>query len=296
MTGNDWNHQFIDVNGIRMHYVRSGRKGAPPLLLLHGWPEFWYTYHKIIPTLSAHYDVIAPDLRGFGQTDKPAGSALSSYRLEDHADDMLALIEALNLGPVGIISHDVGAMVTQAIAQRAPDKLRGLFFFNCPYPGIGARWCAPKHLNDIWYQGFHQQPWAAELLATSREAIRIYFGNMLRTWAHDPASFTDADVEKWVDNFAQPGNLQGGFNWYAAIFPRRLAIMEGKQVDWPVIDVPTCVRWGEHEPFMLIDYTDRLGEFFSDLDFAPAPNAGHFVHFEQPDYAVREILGFFAKR
>jgi pimeloyl-ACP methyl ester carboxylesterase len=209
---------------------------------------------------------------------------------------MLALIEALNLGPVGIVSHDVGAMVTQAIAQRAPDKLRGLFFFNCPYPGIGARWCAPKHLNDIWYQGFHQQPWAAELLATSREAIRIYFGNMLRTWAHDPASFTDADVEKWVDNFAQPGNLQGGFNWYAAIFPRRLAIMEGKQVDWPVIDVPTCVRWGEHEPFMLIDYTDRLGEFFSDLDFAPAPNAGHFVHFEQPDYAVREILGFFAKR
>jgi pimeloyl-ACP methyl ester carboxylesterase len=228
MTGNDWNHQFIDVNGIRMHYVRSGRKGAPPLLLLHGWPEFWYTYHKIIPALSAHYDVIAPDLRGFGQTDKPAGSALSSYRLEDHADDMLALIEALNLGPVGIVSHDVGAMVTQAIAQRAPDKLRGLFFFNCPYPGIGARWCAPKHLNDIWYQGFHQQPWAAELLATSREAIRIYFGNMLRTWAHDPASFTDADVEKWVDNFAQPGNLQGGFNWYAAIFPRRLAIMEGK--------------------------------------------------------------------
>ena len=143
MTGNDWNHQFIDVNGIRMHYVRSGRKGAPPLLLLHGWPEFWYTYHKIIPALSAHYDVIAPDLRGFGQTDKPAGSALSSYRLEDHADDMLALIKALNLGPVGIVSHDVGAMVTQAIAQRAPDKLRGLFFFNCPYPCIGARWCAP---------------------------------------------------------------------------------------------------------------------------------------------------------
>ena len=63
-----------------------------------------------------------------------------------------------------------------------------------------------------------------------------------------------------------------------------------------MIDIPTCVRWGEHEPFMLIDYTDRLGEFFSDLDFAPAPNAGHFVHFEQPDYAVREILGFFAKR
>jgi pimeloyl-ACP methyl ester carboxylesterase len=284
-----------DVNGIRMHYMRAGHPGNPPLVLLHGWPEFWYTWSKVMPALSEEYDVIAPDLRGFGDTEKPEGTALDSYRPEDHVDDILGLIDALELQNVGIVSHDVGAFVAQALALKAPEKLRGLFFFNCPYPGIGPRWCAPKHLNDIWYQGFHQQPWAADLLATSRDAIRIYFGNMLRDWTHDPASFTDEDVEAWTDNYAKPGNLQGGFNWYSAIFPRRLAIMEGTAPPPVPINVPTCIRWGEFEPFMLIEYADRLGEYFSNLDFAPAPDAGHFVHWEKPDYAIGEIREFFGK-
>lgn len=295
MASQDWHHNFIDVNGITMHAVRAGDPAKPSLLLLHGWPEFWFTWSKIIPALAADYDVIAPDLRGFGDTEKPAGAALESYRLEDHIADILGLIDALGLDRVGIVSHDVGAMVTQPLAQAAPEKLSGLFFFNCPYPGIGTRWCAPKHLNDIWYQGFHQQPWAADLLATSRDAIRVYFGNMLRDWAFDAASFTDEDVEAWTDNFQKPGNLQGGFNWYSAIFPRRLAIMEGAAPAPVPIDVPTCVRWGEHEPFMLIEYADRLGEYFTDLDFAPAPGAGHFVHWETPDFAIREIRAFFAR-
>jgi pimeloyl-ACP methyl ester carboxylesterase len=284
-----------DVNGIRMHYVRAGNPGNPPLVLLHGWPEFCYTWSKVMPALSEVYDVIAPDLRGFGDTEKPAGTALETYRIDDHVNDILALIDHLDLSDVGIVSHDVGAVVTQALAHKAPENLRGLFFFNCPYGGIGPRWCAPVHLNDIWYQGFHQQPWAADLLATSRDAIRLYFGNMLRHWAHDPASFTDADVEAWTDNFAKPGNLQGGFNWYSAMFPTRLAIMRGEAPAPVPIDVATCIRWGEYEPFMLIEYTDRLGEYFSNLDFAPAPDAGHFVHWEKPDYAIREIMGFFGK-
>ena len=295
MASQDWHHNFIDVNGITIHAVRAGDPAKPSLLLLHGWPEFWFTWSKIIPALAADYDVIAPDLRGFGDTEKPAGAALESYRLEDHIADILGLIDALGLDRVGIVSHDVGAMVTQPLAQAAPEKLSGLLFFNCPYPGIGTRWCAPKHLNDIWYQGFHQQPWAADLLATSRDAIRVYFGNMLRDWAVDAASFTDEDVEAWTDNFQKPGNLQGGFNWYSAIFPRRLAIMEGAAPAPVPIDVPTCVRWGEHEPFMLIEYADRLGEYFTDLDFAPAPGAGHFVHWETPDFAIREIKAFFAR-
>ena len=300
MSQNAWQHHDIQVNGIRMHYVQAGHVGAAvdpkivTLILLHGWPEFWYAWHKLIPLLEDRFAIIAPDLRGFGQTEKPPGSALEAYRLEDHVADISALIDTLGLRNVGIVSHDVGAMVAQGLAQSVPEKLAGLFFFNVPYPGIGSRWAAPEHLNDIWYQGFHQQPWAAELLATSRDAIRVYFANMLSAWAHDPHTFDD-DIEAWVDNFAEPGNLQGGFNWYSAIFPRRLKIMQGAQVDWPVIDVPTCVRWGEHEPFMLIEYADRLGEFFSDLDFAVAPDAGHFVHYEKPDYAAREIEAFFTR-
>ncbi|MBO6949852.1 MAG: alpha/beta hydrolase [Rhodospirillales bacterium] len=295
MTWINWNSQYADVNNIRMHYVREGDPSKPALILLHGWPEFWFAWSKVIPALSEDFDVIAPDLRGFGDTDKPEGAALERYRPEDHVDDILGLIDVLGLKDVGIVTHDVGAMVTQALGQKAPEKLRGLFFFNCPYPGIGPRWCAPKHLNDIWYQGFHQQPWAADLLSTSKDAIRIYFGNMLRDWAHDATSFTDDDVEMWTENFSKPGNLQGGFNWYSAVFPRRLKIMEGTAPAPVPINVPTCIRWGEYEPFMLIEYADRLGEYFSDLDFKPAPDAGHFVHWETPDFAIREIKGFFGK-
>lgn len=286
----DWNHQYADVNGVRLHYVRHG--SGMPLILLHGWPEFWFAWHKNIPVLSDSFDVVVPDLRGFGNSEKPDSSAAEAYTLDHHVADLLGLIDALGFEQVGIVSHDIGAMVAQSFARQYPERLTGLFFFNLPYPGIGSRWAEPEHLNEIWYQGFHQQPWAVELLATSRDAIRVYFGNMLAHWAYDKHAF-DEDLEAWVDNFAAPGNLQGGFNWYAAIFPLRLAMIRGEAPASPPIDTPTRVRWGKHEPFMLVEYADRLPEYFSNLDFKPVPDAGHFVHYERPDYANREITDFF---
>ena len=183
-------------------------------------------------------------------------------------------------------------MVAQVFARKYPDRTTGLFFFNLPYPGIGARWAAPEHLNEVWYQGFHQQPWAAELLATSRDAVRIYFGNMLAHWAHDDHAF-DEDLEAWVDNFSTAGNLQGGFNWYTAIYPQRLAVMRGETPPMPPIEAPTCVRWGAHDPVLRIDFADNLPQHFTNLNFESVANAGHFVHYERPDYANREIANFF---
>lgn len=292
MTDNDWHHHIAEVNGIAMHYVRHGQ--GMPLVLLHGWPEFWFTWHKAIPTLARSFQVIAPDLRGFGQSDKPPGAALDAYTLDHHVADLAGLADALGLERFGIVSHDVGAMVAQGYARQHPERLAGLFFFNVPYAGVGGRWSEPEHLNEVWYQGFNQQPWAADLIGASRENIRIYFGNMLAHWAHDPRTFDD-DLEIWVDNFAAPGNLQGGFNWYSAIFPQRLAIMRGDLPPQPPIAVPTKVRWGRHDPVMRIDFADRLPDYFTDLDFAPAPDAGHFVQYERPAYAAAEITSFFER-
>ncbi len=276
----------------RPTWVSRSLSTLPPACGNSGWPEFWFVWHKNIPALASSFDVIAPDLRGFGRSDKPAGSAAEAYTLDHHVADLLGLLDALGLERVGIVSHDIGAMVAQAFSRKYPTRIVGLFFFNLPYPGIGARWAAPEHLNEIWYQGFHQQPWAVDLLSSSRDAARIYFGNMLAHWAYDDHAF-DEDLEAWVDNFLAEGNLQGGFNWYTAIFPQRLAIMRGEAPPVPPIDAPTCVRWGEHEPFMLIEFADRLSDFFTILDFKPVPDAGHFVHYERPDYANREIATFF---
>ena len=295
MTDADlWTHHNETLNGIALHFVRAGTAGPEtvPLILLHGWPEFWFVYHKLIPLLADGSEVAVPDLRGFGDSGKPPGAALESYRLEDHVADVLALADHLGWDRFGVVSHDIGAMVAQVLGRDHADRVAGLFFFDMPYAGIGPRWCAPDHLNEIWYQGFHQEAWAADLLATSREATRIYFRNMLAHWAHDPSAF-DADLEAWVDNFLKPGNLQGGFNWYSAILPRRLPILRGEAQPVAKITVPTCVRWGASDPVLKVDFADRLADYFADLDFAPVPDAGHFVHYERPDFAAAEISRFF---
>lgn len=290
MRQEDWNHHSVSVNGIELHYVRHGE--GLPLVLLHGWPEFWFAWRKNIPVLAESFDVIAPDLRGFGQSEKPPGKPTESYTLDHHVDDLLALLDTLKLGKVGIVSHDIGAMAAHQFARQYPERVAGLFFFNLPYPGIGARQTAPENMNEIWYQGFHQQPWAADLVGYNRDTVRIYFQNMLAHWAQDEAIFSE-DLDAWVDNYLVPGNLQGGFNWYGAVFPLRIAMMRGEAPPVPAIDTPTCVRWGENEPFMKVEYADRLGDYFTNLDFKPVPNAGHFVHYQQPDLANREIKRFF---
>ena len=283
-------HSFVEANGIRIHVARAG--AGEPLVLLHGWPEFWYVYSKLIPQLAPRFDVIVPDLRGFGQTDKPYDGPTDQMTPTVLADDLEALADALELKRFGLVSHDVGAMVAQPFAYTRADRLSGLFFFNCPYPGIGTRWMAPDHVREIWYQTFHQQPWAVDLLGTSREACRIYFKGMLGHWAHDAGAFDD-DLEHWVDNFMAPGNLQGGFNYYISIAKLRLAIARGEAPKVPVIDVPTQFLWGRHDPVIKAEWVDRIPDYFSNATVEIAEDAGHFVHYEAPALAADRITTFF---
>jgi len=288
----DWNHGECEANGIRLHRVEAG--SGFPVVMLHGWPEYWRVWRKNIDALAARHRVIAPDLRGFGQSDKPPGGALEAYTIEHHVGDLAGLADALGLERFVIVAHDVGAYVAQAFARAHAGRLAGLFFFDCPYPGIGRRWVDAAHVREIWYQSFHQQPFAATLVGSSREACRLYFAHQLSHWAHDPHAF-DEDIEDWVDNFMRPGNLQGGFNWYAASHAARMALIRDGAPTLAPIDTPTCVRWGEHDPILLPAWADRLSEYFSDLDFALLPGAGHFAAYEQPERANAEMLGFLAR-
>jgi pimeloyl-ACP methyl ester carboxylesterase len=247
----------------------------------------------VIEPLSDRFDVVAPDLRGFGQSSKPPVPALEGYRVEDHAADLLGLADALGFDRFGLVSHDVGAYVAQTFVRLHPERVVGLFFFNCPYPGIGSRWGEPDQLREVWYQWFHQLPVAAEVVGSSRDSIERYIRHFLRHWAHDPDAFDEDDIAAWVDNFSAPGNVAGGFNWYVASGPGRLDLIRHGAPKLPPIEVPTCVRWGASDPILKIEWADRLGEYFADCDFAPVEEAGHFVAHERPDVAVAEITGFF---
>ncbi len=283
--------RHIETKGLRQHCLRAG--AGAPLLLLHGWPEWSHAWRPVMSRLAHRFQLTAPDFRGFGDSTKTALQPSFDATPEQLADDTLALADALGLQRFGLVAHDVGSFVAQVIARRAPERVSGLFFFNCAYPGIGARWVEPGHLLETWYQFFHQQPWAAELVGSSRQACRIYLRNFLSHWSHQQ-SWIDAELETWVDNFMQPGNLQGGFNWYRSIHAARMAMIEGRSPPPPPITTPTRVLWGAHDPVLKAAWVDRLPEFFADLQLDVQPQAGHFVHLEQPDRASDEIARFFA--
>ena len=280
----------VTANGLSFNVYREG--SGHPLLLIHGWPEFARTWDKVVPLLAGQFSVVAPDLRGFGASDKPDAGPSNQAGSNVHADDMLAVLDALGIAKVGVVAHDVGAYVGQFMAHSHPERLAGLFFFDTPYPGIGSRGAAPAMLKEVWYQSFHQLPWAASLVGASRETCRTYFSHFLRHWCVNKAAFDDA-IEAWVDNFMQPGNLQGGFNWYISNNAWRQAMLAGELPVPAPIAVPTCVRWGEGDPVLPPAWGDRLGEFFSDLDFQVLPGVGHFPHRENPRLAADEIARFF---
>jgi pimeloyl-ACP methyl ester carboxylesterase len=286
-----WNHRYSRANGIEVHYVRHGR--GMPLVLLHGWPEFWYVYRKNVPALAERFDVIVPDLRGFGESEKPGLPDPPSDLLDVLVEDLKGLMDTLGIGRFGLVSHDVGSYVAQAFARKYPGRLLGLFFFHCVYPGIGKRWLDPDSAKEIWYQSFNQQPWAASLVGRDRTTCMIYFKHFLDHWAGRPGLF-DEDLDAWVDNFMKPGNLQGGFNWYIGIDEAKTGLWRHGAPELPKIEVPARFFWGEEDPLVKISWADRLGEYFSDYSFAAAEGAGHFVHYEKPEAANREIAGFFS--
>ena len=283
-------HLEVRARGASFHVAQDGT--GPALVLLHGWPEFWLTWQPVMARLADRYTLIAPDLRGFGASDKPESDA---YGPADHAADVLALLDALQrFDRVGLVGHDVGGGVMQALARMAPERFAGLFFFDFVYPGIGARMATPERLNEVWYQSFHQMAMAPALVGATRESCRRYIGHFLRHWAHRKEAFDDV-LEAFTDNFMAPGNLAGGFAHYRAAHAARVQMMQGNAPDLPKIDVPTRVRWAENDPLFPYAWTDRLGETFSDLDLALFEGVGHFPHREDADKAAAEIAAFFAR-
>jgi pimeloyl-ACP methyl ester carboxylesterase len=291
MNGPAWNHRRLEANGIGIHYVRHGV--GPPLMVLHGWPEFWFVWRKNIPALAERFDVIVPDLRGFGESDKPVLPEPPGRLLDELVEDLRGLANALTIEEFGIVSHDVGSFVAQRFAARYPERILGLFFFNCVYPGIGRRWLEPESVVEIWYQSFHQQPWAADLVGSSRKACAIYLKHFLDHWADEPGVF-DEDFEVWVDNFMRPGNLRGGFDWYVGVGEARMQMMREGAPDLPKIEPPAYFLWGENDPILKVRWADRLGDYFTTFELEPAPGTGHFVHYERPGLVNGRITQFFS--
>jgi len=275
--------RLVKANGININVAEIG--AGPPILLLHGWPEFWFTWAKIMPSLAQKFRLIAPDLRGFGGTDKIPTGYSDQMTADQHAQDLLALLDVLDLPQIGVVAHDIGALIAQHLIRAAPRRVQKFLAFDCPYPGIGRRWIEGGQLKSSWYMWFHQSKLALELVGHSRETVAIYLRYCLVGGSLNKNAFDD-NFAAFVDNMMRPGNLQGGFNWY-------VSHARAAPAPVPPIAIPTRILWPERDAVFPVAWMDRLPEFFTNLRAEIFPGVGHFPHQEVPDRAATAIRDFF---
>jgi pimeloyl-ACP methyl ester carboxylesterase len=279
-------HNFTaGADGVRLHYVRRG--GGVPVLLLHGWPGFWYDWRRIISNLADAADVIAPDLRGFGLSPTPEGPAIQTSAPDSHARDLIALLDALKIERALVVGHDIGAVVAQELALTVPRRVARLVLFNPPYAGIGQRRYAPEASAEFWYYNFHDLPLAPALVVHSRETLRLYLAHFYDHWVGRKASVRADEFQAIVDSFARPGVFESSISYYRARAAQRRAASAATQT--LPIKQPTRILWGALDPVIKVAWADRLVEFFPHMSLTILRDVGHFVPFEAPDEALVAI-------
>lgn len=270
---------------VRLHYVRRGR--GPAVVLLHGWPGFWYDWRRILPELATRADVIAPDFRGFGHSGMPAGPPLETASPEHYARDILALMDHIGVDRAVLAGHDIGAVVAQVLALKAPERFPRLVLIDPPYAGIGRRRFDPEVTPEFWYYNFHNLPWAADLVAYNRDTVRIYLRHFYDHWVGRKDSVKPDEFEAIVDVFARPGAFATSVGFYRArAAQRRTEAGAGKPAP---IAQPVRVLWGALDPVIRVAWADRLAEFFTQVTLTVLPDAGHFLPFEAPTEVLAAI-------
>jgi len=230
-------HSYINTNGIRLHVVQAGPKSGIPVMLLHGFPEFWYGWRKQIPALvDAGCRVIVPDQRGYNLSNKPKDK--KDYGVFTLVDDVLGLIKALDYEKVNLVGHDWGAVVGWTLAITHPEKLHKLTVMNAPHPAVMNKFLRRDldQMRRSWYVGFFQIPWLPEKMMSAsnfREMIR----GMKNTAKKN--SFTDEAFEKYKEAWSQPDAMPSMLNWYRAIVQRPPKMPEDMRVK-----VRTLMMWG----------------------------------------------------
>src|SRR6266571_18083 len=283
------------TDGFRLAYDRAGDRagdqagGGPSAVLLHGWPGDRRDYRRVVPLL-AGLDVVVPDLRGFGESDKhPAGPA-AAYSAAAQARSVIALIEELGLRNPLIAGYDIGSRISQRIAAERPDLLRGLVVAP-PLPGIGSRILAVDAQREFWYQSFHQLALAERLIDGQPSAVRAYLEHFWSHWSGPSFRPAAADLDRLAGLNGQPGAFTASIAWYRA-GSGSVAHSLAEQAPRPDgrVHVPTTVVWPRHDPLFPAAWSDRLDEFFDAVRLRWLPESGHFSPMEAPEVFAAEIL------
>jgi epoxide hydrolase 4 len=282
-TTETWQHRDIITNGLRMHYVTQG--SGPLVLLLHGFPEFWYSWRRQITFLAEHgYTVVAPDLRGYNDTDKPR----KGYDIATLLRDIEGLIEGLGQEKAIIVGHDWGGVLAWAFAIRYPDMTERLIVMNAPHPQAMYRELRTlEQLRKSWYIFFFQLPWLPEYVLSRNRANAI--GSMLRGSALQKTAFERDVTAKYQQAMSKPGSMTAALNYYRQLFrrPPAPATPENSHVS-----APTLLIWGEQDIALGLSLTAGLEGWVPNLTIKRLPDSGHWVQQEQPEQVNQLMLEF----
>ncbi len=276
---------YIETNGIKMHVMRAGYAEGEPVVLLHGFPEFWYGWHNQIQSLAeAGYRVIVPDQRGYNLTDKPQG--VDAYTIDKLVADVLGLLDALEYDKVRLVAHDWGAMVAWYFAMHHPDRVQQLVIMNVPHPKVYSTFVrtTPEQMLRSWYVGAFQIPALPEAIA--RMTNYSQFANIMR----EQANLRDDQLRRYVEAWGQPGAMTAMINWY-----RAAARYQPDMPDDGRIHVPTLVLWGMEDFALSHKMAEPSAEMADEGRLVMFKGASHFVQHDRAERVNELLLAFFSK-
>lgn len=278
-------HSYIETNGIKLHVVQAGPKSGVPVVLLHGFPEFWYGWRKQIPALvEAGCRVIVPDQRGYNLSDKP--KSVKDYDVHTLVEDIIGLIDALEYEKVNLVGHDWGALVAWRLANKYPERLQRLSIMNAPHPAVLKRYLQRdlEQLRRSWYVLLFQLPWLPEAGMKQNDWRRAV--NALCNTSK-PNSFTDADILKYKEAWSQPGEMSATINWYRAAVRYQPRITNDMRVK-----VPTLMMWGMKD-FALSHRMARPSmDYVDEGNLILFPEATHWVHLDAAEEVNHYLIDF----
>jgi pimeloyl-ACP methyl ester carboxylesterase len=283
MLPDDATERTLDLPGLRMHVVALGPEDGLPVLLLHGFPEFWYSWRFQMPALAAAgYRVYAPDQRGYNLTE-----ARGPFDIDTLVGDIRHLQDALGIPCADIVGHDWGGVVAWAFAARHPERVRRMAVLNGPHPGayLAALRSSLSQCRKSWYIAFFQLPGLPEWVLRRRDHAALR-----KVYAAIPKAYmSDVDIDRYVQALSRPGSLSATLGWYRAL---PTSLLRKNPATEARLSMPVCVIWGERDHALDTACNTALPRYVQDLQIHYHPEGTHWVQMDHPEETNALLLAF----